>query len=89
MSEHRYSIVLYEDGASGASSEIKARVQISDEGVIAEGSEEHNWKVELMGPKSWEPTLTIYERGPVPTDYLDFASTILSSVRWANQQNED
>ena len=88
MSEHRYSIVLYEAGASGASSEIKARVQISDEGLIAEGSEEHNWKVEIMGPRGWESVLTIYERGPVPTDFLDFASTILSSVHWASPQIE-
>ncbi len=67
----------------------KAMVLAESLNPIKAGGSKFNWRITEIDVESGDRGLEIYDSGPIPTDLIDFGSTILSAVRWEQQQEED
>lgn len=80
--EVRYTISIFE--STGNNPKMKTTIYISDCGPVDLGkSPTHNWKVEMTQPDTGKTLLETYTRGPIPTDFIEFGSSILQDVHFA------
>lgn len=82
--EVRYSIAIFD--ATGNSVKTKVRIYVTDCGPVDLGkSPTHNWKIEMTQPDTGKTLLETYTRGPIPTDFIEFGSSILQDVHFARE----